>query len=163
MVMIHQIAMSGEAPPVSRKAVLWVAGALAVLLAALAGYGVAGGFSAKLGPRVAAEAVQAWQSGDRADVDAVYAPSARLVLDGRTIATGRAAITAAINTVRGLGDTYRQVGSVAQYSIRGGDVYVSSLVEVDGPQHPGGDLLLTLYQIRDGQVIRQTVAQAPPG
>ena len=163
MVMIHQIAMSAEAPPVSRKVVLWVAAALAVLLAALAGYGIAGGFAPKLGPRVAAEAIQAWQSGDRAAVDAAYAPSARVVLDGRTLAAGRAGITSAIKSSLGLGDTYAQVGTVAQYSIRGGDIYVSGLVEVDGPQHPGGEFLTTLYQIRDGQVIHQVFTPAPPG
>lgn len=56
----------------------------------------------------------------------------------------------AIATAIGIGNTYTQVGPVAE----DGDMYIGTLVDVVGGAHPNGDPLVGFYRVRNGEVIR---------
>jgi len=82
------------------------------------------------------------------------------VLDGETIAENREEITSVITIAIGVGNTYRQVGSVVEYVASDDDLYVTTLIEVVGAAHPTGDPVVGFYRVRDGQVIRHVFMDA---
>lgn len=104
--------------------------------------------------------MEAWATGDQAVIDVIYAEDVQMVLDGETIAENREEITSVISVAIGIGNTYRQVGSVVEYLASDGDLYVTTLVEVVGTAHPNGVPVVGFYRVRDGQVIRHVFMDA---
>jgi hypothetical protein len=141
-------------------------GLVAVLLAGVAGYAIAGGFSSdsSTGQGVSDRVMDAWATGDTTAIEAAYAPGVQLVLIydelEEVIASNRSEISAAIRGAIGMGNTYTQIGPVATYVGPDGDLYVSSLVEVKGAGHPDGSPLIGFYRVRDGRVTRQIFLDA---
>lgn len=131
---------------------LLVAAVLAVLLAGLGGYALAGGFSTSEGQDVADSVIQVWRSGDVEDMNAIYAPTIEFTLDGATSTLSREQLRANIQTSlteSGLTgeDAIRQIGPVAELTDGDGDLYVSTMVELGGVPYSG------FYRVRDGKVI----------
>jgi hypothetical protein len=112
------------------------------------------------GASVSALVMKAWETGDQADIDAVYAQDVRMILDQETVADNREEITSVISGAMGIGNTYEQIGPVTAYTGTDGDLYVGTLVEVVGPGHPQGDPLVGFYRVRDGEVIRHVFIEA---
>ncbi len=104
--------------------------------------------------------MEVWATGDPAEIDAIYAEDVQMVLDGEMIADNRERITSVILGAIDAGNTYRQVGPVAEYVAANGDVYVATLVEVVGAGHPTGVPVVGFYRVRDGQVIRHVFMDA---
>ncbi len=111
------------------------------------------------GASISALVMQAWETGNQADIDAVYAPDVRMILDQETVADGREELSSLISRVVGT-NTYEQIGPVTAYTANDGDLYIATLVEVVGPDHPQGDPLVGFYRVRDGQVIRHVFIEA---
>ena len=140
---------------------------LVALAAGLAGYAIAGGFSSASNPAqdLSSRVMAAWASGDIAAINDLYAPNAKLVLEypGRPaneMANGRANIATTIAAVKGIGNTYTQLGPVTSYTAPNGDLYVTSVVEVKGLAHQAGTPIIGYYQVHDGKIIRQIFLQA---
>lgn len=104
--------------------------------------------------------MQAWATGEQADITAIYAEDVRMVLDAETVANNRDEITSIITGAISIGNTYRQIGPVTEYLAADGDLYVATLVEVVGAGHPDGDPVIGFYRLRDGQVIRHVFVDA---
>lgn len=144
-------------PTPSRTRPRWfliVAAVLAVVLAALGGYALAGGFSTSEGQHVADSVIQVWRTGNVADMNATYAPNVEVGGDGNTAMLSRAQLQANIQTgLRLSGATgenvIRQIGPVSEYRDGNGDLYVSTLVETYGVPYSA------VYRVRDGKVIAQ--------
>jgi hypothetical protein len=131
-----------------------VAAVLAVMLAGLGGYALAGGFSTSEGQRVADSVIQVWRTGDVEDMQAIYAPTVEFGLDGESSAISREQLRADIQimlTESGLTgeDAISQVGPVAELTDGDGDLYVSTMVELGGVPYSG------FYRVRDGKVVSQ--------
>lgn len=117
--------------------------------------------SSSIAESISEMVMEAWASGEQADIDAIYAEDVRMVLDGETVAENREGITSLITGAMSLGNTYQQVGPVAGYVTAGdGDLYVATLVEVVGTAHPDGDPIVGFYRVRDGKVIRHVFIEA---
>ena len=103
-----------------------------------------------------------WATGDAVDVDAIYDPAVRMVVDGDVVATDRAELTAIIVDAvdGGNGNTYTPVGPCSGYLATDGDTYISSLVNVGGRGHPAGVPVVAFYRVRDGLVIRHVAMDA---
>jgi hypothetical protein len=112
------------------------------------------------GASVSEMVMDAWASGDQADIDAVYAQDVRMVLDGDPVAENREEITSVIIGAIGMGNTYEQVGPVTTYLATNGDLYIGTLLEVVGIGHPEGDPVVGFYRVRDGNVIRHVFMDA---
>lgn len=112
------------------------------------------------GESIGETVMEAWATGDQAVIDVIYAEDVQMVLDGETIAENREEITSVISVAIGIGNTYRQVGSVVEYLASDGDLYVTTLVEVVGTAHPNGVPVVGFYRVRDGQVIRHVFMDA---
>lgn len=149
----------------------WLVAAIAlagILVAAIGGYSVAGGFTAESaapGQDVADRVATAWATGDAASIAAAYDPKVQVVLvyddTEDVIATNINELTTAIKGAIGFGNTYQQVGPVAYYrSAEDGDVFVASLVEVKGMAHTVGDPLVGFYRVRNGKVTRHVFMDA---
>jgi len=104
--------------------------------------------------------MEAWATGEQADIDAIYAEGVRMVLDDETVAENRGEISSVIIGAISFGNTYRQVGPVTEYVATDGDRYVATLVEVVGAGHPDGDPVVGFYRVRDGKVIRHVFIDA---
>lgn len=109
---------------------------------------------------VSAMVMEAWATGEQADIDAIYAEDVRMVLDDETVAENRDEISSVITGAIAFGNTYRQVGPVTEYVVTDGDQYVATLVEVVGAGHPDGDPIVGFYRVRDGKVIRHVFIDA---
>jgi ketosteroid isomerase-like protein len=114
----------------------------------------------EMGASVAESVIEAWATGDQADIDAIYSEEVRMVIDDETLAENREEITSVITGAMAFGNTYEQVGPVAVYLAEDGDLYVSTLVEVVGAGHPVGDPVVGFYRVRDGKVIRHVLVDA---
>ncbi len=112
------------------------------------------------GESIAEMVMNAWAGGDQADIRAVYAEDVRMVVDADTLASNRQELTELIRGVIDFGNTYRQVGPVAEYLASGGDTFIATLVEVVGPGHPTGVPIVGFYRVRDGEVIRHVFIDA---
>lgn len=108
----------------------------------------------------AAMVMKAWASGDAADIEAVYASDVRMILDTQTLASDRDEITGVITEAIGIGNTYEQVGPVAEYVASGGDTYIATVVKVTGIAHQTGVPVVGFYRVRDGKVIRHVFMDA---
>ena len=143
-----------------------VVGLLALFLAGLAGYAIAGGFTSESsrGQEMSDGVMEAWATGDAASIAATYDPAVQvlLVYDGTedVVAKNAKELTEAINGAIGFGNTYRQIGPVSTYQTEGGDLYVASTVEVTGPGHPEGVPLVGFYRVRNGRIIRHVFLDA---
>ena len=105
--------------------------------------------------------MEAWATGEQADIEAIYAVDVRMVLDDETVAENRDEITSVITGAISIGNTYRQVGPVTEYvAADDGDLYVATLVEVVGAGHPDGDPIVGFFRVRDGKVIRHVFIDA---
>jgi hypothetical protein len=104
--------------------------------------------------------MQAWATGEQADINAVYAEDVRMVIDDETLAENREEITSVITGAINFGNTYQQVGPVTEYIAVDGDLYVATLVEVVGAGHPDGDPIVGFFRVRDGKVIRHVFIDA---
>lgn len=113
-----------------------------------------------VGASISEMVMEAWATGDQADIDTVYAENVRMVLDDETLAENREEITSVITGAIGIGNTYRQVGPVAEHLAADGDLYVATLVEVVGIGHPEGVPVVGFYRVRDGKVIRHVFMDA---
>ncbi|MDH3295716.1 MAG: nuclear transport factor 2 family protein, partial [Acidimicrobiia bacterium] len=105
---------------------------------------------APLGTDVSHDAMRAWESGDPADIEAVYDPSVVVIIDGKELASDRDEMGSVIASAIGLGNTYDHVEPVAFYTASDGDVYIAGIVEVVGPGHPEGVPLVGFFRVRDG-------------
>lgn len=109
------------------------------------------------------EILLGWETGDAADIEAIYAPDAQLIVDGQVLAGDRdelvQVVASAVNRGAG-GNTYTQVGPCAGYVGIGGDLYISALVEVGGAGHPMGVPAVGFYRLHDGLVTRQVFLDA---
>ncbi len=112
------------------------------------------------GQSISEKVMQAWATGDPAAIEAVYAPDVVMKVDGETAAAGRDPIASVIRNAIKYGNTYRQVGPVIEYRASDGDLYVTTTVEVVGPDHPKGDPVIGFYRVRDGQVIHHIFIDA---
>ena len=103
-----------------------------------------------------------WATGDAADVEAIYDPAVRMLLDGDVVATNREELTAIIVDAvdGGNGNTYTPVGPCSGYLATDGDTYVSGIVNVGGSGHPSGVPVVGFYRVRDGLVIRHVAMDA---
>lgn len=108
----------------------------------------------------AALVMKAWASGDSADIEAVYATDVRMILDTDTLASDREEIAGVITEAIGIGNTYEQVGPVAEYVAADGDTYIATVVKVTGIGHPSGVPVVGFYRVRDGKVIRHVFMDA---
>lgn len=113
------------------------------------------------GDAVAAMVMTAFETGDRADVEAVYAPDVQMVIDEQMVASDREELVAVMGTALAAGNSYEQIGPVVEYTGADGDLYVATVVVVMGPGHPPeGDPHVGFYRVRDGQVIRHVFIDA---
>ncbi len=112
------------------------------------------------GSDVSQDVMRAWESGDLADIEAVYDPSVVMIIDGEELASDRDEIGSVIAAAIGLGNTYDQLEPVAVYTAGDGDVYVAGIVEVVGPAHPDGVPLVGFFRVRDGKVVRHVFMDA---
>jgi len=112
------------------------------------------------GQSISEKVMQAWATGDQAAIEAVYAPGVVLKVDDGTAAAGRDPIASVIRNAIKYGNSYRQVGPVIEYRASDGDLYVTTTVEVVGPDHPKGDPVIGFYRVRDGQVIHHIFMDA---
>ena len=131
---------------------LVVAAVLAVVLAGLGGYALAGGFSTSEGQRVADSVIQVWRTGNVEDMNAIYAPTVAFGADGQTATMPREQLRARIQiglTMSGATgeDAIKQIGPVAELRDGDGDLYVSTMVDLAGVPYSG------FYRVRDGKVI----------
>ena len=115
---------------------------------------------AEEGATISALVMKAWETGDQADIDAVYAEDVHMILDQETVAENREEISSVISQVMGFGNSYAQVGPVTTYTGIDGDLYIGTLVEVRGAGHPRGAPLVGFYRVEDGQVIRHVFIEA---
>lgn len=149
----------------------WLVAAIAlagIFVAAIVGYAVAGGFtteSAAPGQDVADRVAKAWATGDAASIAAAYDPKVKVILvydnTEDVVASNIEELTTAIKGAIGLGNTYEQIGPVAYYeSAEDGDVFVASMVEVEGIAHTVGDPLVGFYRVRDGKVTKHVFMDA---
>lgn len=149
---------------------LWLvvaAAAAALIVAGVAGYAIAGGFSSESSPGqdVSNKVMAVWTTGDTAAINALYAPAVTFVLEypGRTptdVQTNRQQLTDTIKNAIAYGNTYTQVGSVTSYTAAEGDTYIASLVEVKGPGHPSGIPVVGFYRVHNGKIIRHIFMDA---
>jgi hypothetical protein len=143
-----------------------LAGLAAIVVAAIVGYAVAGGFTTESprGQDVADSVMQAWATGDSASIAAVYDPAVKVVLiydnTEHVIASSAKELIGVIKGAIGLGNTYRQIGPVASYEAKDSDLYVTSMVEVKGLGHPNGDPLVGFYRVRNGKVTKHIFMDA---
>ena len=131
---------------------LLVAAVLAVVLAGLGGYALAGGFSTSEGQRVADSVIQVWRTGNVEDMNAIYAPTVEFGLDGDTSTISREQLRANIqvsltNSGQTGEDAISQVGPVAELADGDGDLYVTTMVEMGGVSYSG------FYRVHDGMVV----------
>lgn len=108
----------------------------------------------------AAMVMKAWDTGDSADIDAVYAADVLMVIDTETYASDREELAGVITGAMSIGNIYRQVGPVVEYLGSDGDTYLATLVVVTGPGHPSGAPVVGFYRVRDGKVIRHILLDA---
>lgn len=143
-----------------------VTGLVAILLAGIAGYAIAGGFTseASRGQEVSDRVMKAWATGDAGAIAATYDPAVKVVLvydnTEDVIARNAKDLTTTIQGAIGFGNTYTQIGPVSTYEAEDGDLYVASTVEVRGPGHPNGAPLVGFYRIHHGKVIRHIFLDA---
>lgn len=114
----------------------------------------------KAGASVAESVMTAFESGDQADIDAIYAEDVVMVLENETLAENRTELSSVLEAAIRVGNTYTQVGPVSVYVADDGDMYVGTLVEVVGVAHPNGDPLVGFYRVRNGEVIRHVFMEA---
>jgi hypothetical protein len=113
------------------------------------------------GQAISDRVMEVWATGDAADIDAIYDPDVTMMLDTDVLATDREEITDVIEGAIHLGNTYRQVGPVIEYVDAIGDMYVGSIVEVNGVAHRKGDPVIGFYRVHDGKVIRHIFLYGP--
>jgi len=130
------------------------------LLPVLLVLGACGSSGGGTGESIGDLVMEAWSSGDPAAIERIYDTDVVMVLDGDTIAEDRQQIAGIIEGAIGIGNTYQQMGSVAEYTASNGDLFVATLVEVVGPGHPAGDPIVGFYRVRDGKVIRHVFMDA---
>ena len=140
----------------------WLVAIVIVLVAAaaLVGYATAVGLSTSDGQAVSDRVMGVWATGEQADIDSTYAPGVVMSIDGEQVAGNRDEIGAVIAGAIGIGNTYTQVGPVAEYETANGDLYVATLVDVVGPGHPIGTPVIGFYRVRDGMVDRHILLAA---
>ncbi len=138
-----------------------------VLLLGLADGAAAQAEEPSAGPTIAGvgnligEAVdKAWDTKAAEDIEAVYDPEVVMILDGETLAVDRDELANVIAQARGIGNSYRHIGPVAEYWASDGDLYVAALVEVSGVAHQDGVPVVGFYRVRDGRVIRHVFMDA---
>ena len=134
---------------------------VAIVLAGIAGYAIAGGFTTESSPGQGAadRVMKAFATPDAASISAAYDPALKvsLIWDGteHVIATNAREEAAAIREGLAIGNTYRQIGPVSTYEAPNGDLYVAHIIEVKGPGHPNGDPIIGFYRVHNGKVIQQ--------
>lgn len=133
----------------------------AILLAGIAGYAIAGGFTSEPSPgqKVADGVVNAYATGDPATIAATYDPAVKVVLiydnAEHMVARNAKQLTGVIKGSIAFGDTLKQIGPVSTYKANDGDLYVTSLTELTSPSHPDGIPIVGFYRVHNGKVIRQ--------
>lgn len=101
--------------------------------------------------------LRTWRTGwSRSHGSTLEGPDIRLTIDGKVMAEGLDRVIGLLPAASRLGNSYRLLAPVAEYRAREGDLYVELFVEVVGRGHPQGDPIVSLMQIRDGKVIRQS-------
>jgi hypothetical protein len=113
------------------------------------------------GQAISDKIMEVWATGDEAQIEAIYAPDVMMMIDGEEYAADRDGIKSVIRGAIGIGNTYRQVGPVIDYVDSGGDLYVGTIVEVNGMIHQKGDPVVGFYRVRDGKVIRHILLYGP--
>jgi len=140
---------------------------ITVVLLAGSAIGVAGqdqgsdGADAGPGQAISDRVMEVWATGDETGIDALYAPDVLMMIDGEEYAADRDGITSVIKGAIGIGNTYRQVGPVIDFVDSDGDLYVGTIVEVNGIAHRKGDPVIGFYRVRDGKVIRHILLYGP--
>jgi hypothetical protein len=136
-------------------------GLVAIVMAGIAGYAIAGGFTTESAPGqdVADRVMNAYTTGDSAAIAAAYDPAVKVVLaydnTEHVVATNTKELADAINGGLAYGNTYRLIGPVSTYEAANGDLYVAHIMEVKGPGHPNGDPVIGFLRVHDGKVIQQ--------
>ena len=109
---------------------------------------------------------RAWTSGSRTDIEAAYAPNAVVTtLDKEAwgersrVADNREEIIELIQGSLESGNTWRHVGPPAAYPASFGRLYVTTMLEVTGLAHPGGDPIVFIIVAREGQVVSQLMVE----
>ena len=147
----------------------WPAAALglALVIAGLVGYAVAGGFTGEAtspGQAVADRVNNVWATADPAAIRATYAANVKFLLEmpgERAQFSNRAQLADTIHSaVIVAGYTYTQIGPVSSYTAADGDMYVTSLIEIRGSGHPSGVPAVGFYRVHNGKVIRQIFMDA---
>lgn len=136
-------------------------GIAAVLLAGIGGYAIAGGFTSESSPgqEVADAVVNAYSTGDAATIAATYDPAVKVVLiydkAEHVVARSAKELTGVIKDSIAFGATLKQIGPVATYRAKDGDLYVAATSELTSPSHPDGIPIVGFYRVHNGKVIRQ--------
>jgi hypothetical protein len=136
-------------------------GLVAIVLAGVVGYAIAGGFTTESSPgqKVADRVLNAYATGDAASIAATYDPAVKVVLiyDGaeHVIASNAKEETGVIKDAIASGVTLKQIGAVSTYEAEDGDLYVAHSIELTSPTHPNGIPVIGFYRVHDGKVIRQ--------
>ncbi len=118
------------------------------------------GSVAEEGAAISALVMKAWETGDQADIDVVYAQDVRMIFGQDTLAENREEIGSLISETMGFGNSYEQIGPVTTYTGIDGDLYIGTMVEVQGAGHPRGAPLVGFYRVSDGQVILHVLIEA---
>jgi hypothetical protein len=113
------------------------------------------------GQAISDKVMEVWATGDESAIEALYDPDVLMIIDGEEYAADRDGITSVIKGAIGIGNTYRQVGPVIDFVDTGGDLYVGTIVEVNGIAHQKGDPVVGFYRVRDGKVIRHILLYGP--
>ena len=138
-----------------------VVGLMAVLLAAVAGYAIAGGFASgsSTGQSIADKVMNAYATGDAAAIAATYDPAVKVLLiyDGaeHVIASSAKEEAGVIKDSIASGVTLKQIGPVSTYEAPNGDLYVAHTIELTSPSHPQGIPIIGFYRVHNGKVTRQ--------
>lgn len=141
-------------------------GLAAIVLAGIAGYAIAGGFTTESTPGqdVANRVMNAYTTGDAAAIAATYDPAVKVILafDNKehVVATNAKELADAVNGGLAYGNTYKLIGPVSTYEAASGDLYVAHIMEVKGPDHPNGDPVIGFLRVHHGKVIQQVAFDA---
>jgi hypothetical protein len=138
-----------------------VVGLVAVLLAGVAGYAIAGGFASdsSTGQDISDKVMNAYATGDAASIAAIYDPAVKVVLiyeGAEHVIAGNAKEEAGvIKDAIASGVTLKQIGPVSTYEAADGDLYVANITELKSPSHPDGIPVIGFYRVHNGKVIAQ--------
>ena len=109
----------------------------------------------------------AWNSGDNGTALDMYASDVRVYWWGASEPDGLEGLLLNLEGARSIGNRYEDVSTPTVLTDgTSGRVFTVNVVNVTGPGHPNGSLVIAVSELREGKVIAWTpffVGDLPPG